>query len=145
VYSQKQESKSICKPIINKSKKIKAMTTQKNVFGTDLIIASIDPMTGFFRNGFCSTDLNDRGVHVIAAVVTDEFLKYSLSKGNDLISAYPESGFPGLRAGNVWCLCAMRWKEAYEAGVAPKVILEATNIQALDYVDLEILKKMRQD
>ena len=119
--------------------------SQKNVLGTDLKLASIDPITGFFRTGFCATDQNDRGVHVVAAVVTDEFLKYSLSKGNDLISPYPASGFPGLKAGNVWCLCAMRWKEALEAGVAPPVILEATNIKALEYVTLKELKSKESE
>ncbi len=141
--SQSKKAIAICKPIVNTNPTVKLMqNNQKNVFGTDLELASKDPMTGFFRTGFCSTDQNDRGVHVVAAVVSDEFLKYSLSKGNDLISPYPESGFPGLKAGNIWCLCAMRWKESYDAGVAPKVILEATNIKALDYIDLKILKKM---
>ena len=115
-------------------------TTQRNVLGTDLQIASKNPLTGFYRTGFCSTDEKDRGVHVVAAVVTDEFLNYSLSRGNDLISPYPASGFPGLKAGNIWCLCAMRWKEALDAGVAPPVILEATNIKALQYITLEDLK-----
>lgn len=130
----------------NKNPKIKPMeTTQKNVLGSNLQVASIDPLTGFFRTGFCATDSNDRGVHVVAAVVTDEFLNYSLSQGNDLISAYPANGFPGLKAGNVWCLCALRWKEALKAGVAPPVILEATNIKALQYVTLEELKSKKID
>nr|WP_298391626.1 DUF2237 domain-containing protein [Flavobacterium sp.] len=116
---------------------------QLNVLGTELQLASLDPLTGFYRNGYCSTDANDRGVHVIAAVVTDEFLKYSLSKGNDLISAYPSSGFPGLKPGDVWCLCALRWKEALNAGVAPPVLLEATNSKALEYVTLEELNSKK--
>ncbi len=125
----------------NKNSKIKPMeTTQKNVLGTNLQLASLDPITGYFRTGFCATDSNDRGIHVVAAIVTDEFLNYSLSQGNDLISAYPANGFPGLKAGNVWCLCALRWKEALDAGVAPPVILEATNIKALDFVTLKELK-----
>lgn len=120
----------------------KPMTsTQKNVLGTELKLASIDPLTGYFRTGFCETDKNDRGSHVVAAVVTDAFLKYSLSQGNDLISPYPASGFPGLKAGDVWCLCALRWKEALKAGVAPPVILEATNRKALDYISLKELKE----
>ena len=141
-FSQtKSQAKENCLIITNKNSKIKPMeTTQKNVLGTDLQLASKDPITGFFRTGFCATDTNDRGVHVVAAVVTDAFLKYSLSQVNDLISPYPASGFPGLKAGNVWCLCAMRWKEALKAGVAPPVILEATNIKALEYVTLEELK-----
>ena len=147
VYAQnKPVVKENCVIVTNKNSKRKPMEiSQKNVLGTDLKLASIDPITGFFRTGFCATDQNDRGVHVVAAVVTDEFLKYSLSKGNDLISPYPSSGFPGLKAGNVWCLCAMRLKEALEAGVAPPVILEATNIKALEYVTLKELKSKESE
>lgn len=141
-FSQKQNNKENCIIETNKTK-FKMKDSQKNVLGTDLQLASIDPMTGFFRTGFCATYSNDRGIHVVAAVVTEEFLKYSLSQGNDLISAYPASGFPGLKAGNVWCLCALRWKEALKAGVAPPVILEATNIKALEYVTLEELKSKK--
>jgi hypothetical protein len=142
----KNQTKENCEIAINKNSKIKTMETiQKNVLGTDLQLASLDPITGFFRTGFCATDSNDHGVHVVAAVVTDEFLNYSLSKGNDLISAYPASGFPGLKAGNVWCLCAIRWKEALKAGFAPPVILEATNSKALEYVTLEELKSKKAE
>ncbi|WP_342694601.1 DUF2237 domain-containing protein [Flavobacterium aureirubrum] len=141
VFSQKKTAQENCIITNNKDLKVKKMeTTQKNVLGTDLQLASKNPLTGFYRTGFCSTDEKDRGVHVVAAVVTDEFLNYSLSRGNDLISPYPASGFPGLKAGNIWCLCAMRWKEALDAGVAPPVILEATNIKALQYITLEDLK-----
>jgi uncharacterized protein len=136
------KNKVICLPEKNtKSEKVNMENSEKNVLGTALKLASIDPMTGYFRTGYCSTDQNDRGVHVVAAVVTDDFLQYSKAQGNDLISAYPASGFPGLKAGNVWCLCALRWKEALAAGVAPPVILEATNVKALDFVSLDILKK----
>jgi uncharacterized protein len=125
-------------------KEIKKMeTTQKNVLGTDLTLASIDPITGFFRTGYCNTDANDRGLHVVAAVVTDAFLLYSKANGNDLITPYPANNFTGLKAGNVWCLCVLRWKEALEAGVAPPVILEATNIKALEFVTLEQLKSKK--
>lgn len=138
---KKKEIRENCLIVKDKNTKLKKMeTTQKNVLGTELQLASKDPITGYFRTGFCVTDSNDRGIHVVAAIVTDEFLNYSLSQGNDLISAYPASGFPGLKAGNVWCLCAMRWKEALDAGVAPPVILEATNIKALNYVTLKQLK-----
>lgn len=113
---------------------------QKNVLGSDLILASTDPLTGFYRTGFCATDANDGGVHVVAAVVTDAFLKYSLSQGNDLITPNPANGFPGLKVGNVWCLCALRWKEALQAGVAPPVLLEATNSKALEYISIKDLK-----
>lgn len=113
---------------------------QKNVLGSDLILASTDPLTGFYRTGFCVTDANDRGIHVVAAVVTDAFLRYSLSQGNDLITPNPANGFPGLKVGNVWCLCALRWKEALQAGVAPPVLLEATNNKALEYISIKDLK-----
>ena len=138
---KKVQTKTNCGTISNKDSTIKKMeNSQKNVLGTDLKLASIDPMTGYFRTGYCNTDANDRGLHVVAAVVTDKFLQYSLSQGNDLISPYPASGFPGLKAGDVWCLCALRWKEALAAGVAPPVILEATNIKALEYITLEELQ-----
>ncbi len=133
-----------CGNTANKNVKIKSMETlQKNVLGTELKLASTDPLTGFFRNGFCSTDSKDRGVHVVAAVLTDEFLQYSKSQGNDLITPFPEFGFPGLKAGNTWCLCALRWKEAYDAGVAPPVVLEATNIKALEFVTLKQLQSKK--
>lgn len=112
----------------------------KNVLGTDLKIAGTDPVTGYYRDGFCSTGAEDRGVHVVAAVLTDEFLQYSKSQGNDLITPFPAYGFPGLKANDKWCLCASRWKEAYDAGVAPPVILEATHEKALEFATLEALK-----
>ena len=96
-------------------------------------------MTGYYRDGYCRTDASDRGVHVVAAVVTDEFLDFTKSKGNDL-STPRGSSFPGLRAGDRWCLCALRWKEAFEAGKAPLVDLNATHESALKYVTLEQLK-----
>jgi uncharacterized protein len=123
----------------------KMTNTQKNVLGTDLKLASIDPMTGYFRTGYCNTDANDRGLHVVAAVVTKEFLEYSKLQGNDLMTAYPASNFPGLKPGNVWCLCVLRWKEALDAGVAPPVIFEATNIKALEYVSLAELTAHKAD
>lgn len=137
----KAQSKKNCIIETNKNATRKPMEKiQKNVLGTELILASKDPLTGFFRTGFCDTDASDRGVHVVAAVVTDAFLEYSLSKGNDLITPYPASGFPGLKSGNIWCLCVLRWKEALKAGVAPPVILEATNSKALEYVSLKDLQ-----
>jgi uncharacterized protein len=140
----KNANKENCLIVSDKSHKINKMErNQKNVLGTSLALASLDPFTGYYRNGYCSTDANDRGVHVVAAVVTDEFLQYSLSQGNDLISPYPLSGFPGLKPGDVWCLCALRWREAYNAGVAPPVILEATNAKALDYVTLKQLESKK--
>jgi uncharacterized protein len=139
-------AQSIKKPVncaIKKEETNKTIKTKKmelNVLGTELKLASIDPLTGFYRTGYCNTGENDRGIHVVAAVLTDEFLQYSLSKGNDLITPNPSYGFPGLKEGNVWCLCAARWKEALEAGVAPPVMLEATNIKALEIISLDILK-----
>jgi len=115
-------------------------STNKNVLGTPLQIAGTNPLTGFFRDGFCCTGPQDSGKHVVAAIVTDVFLEFSLAMGNDLISPYPASNFPGLKAGNKWCLCVSRWKEAFDAGLAPPVILEATHENALLYASLEELK-----
>ncbi len=111
-----------------------------NVLGTALVPCSYDPLTGYFRDGCCNTDEHDRGSHVICAKVTQEFLDFSLRQGNDLITPRPEYRFQGLKAGDRWCLCALRWKQAFEAGVAPKVILESTHINALEYVTLEELQ-----
>ncbi len=112
-----------------------------NVFGEPLIACSTDPLTGFYRDGCCSTGVSDRGTHTVCAIVTEEFLQFSLSRGNDLITPRPEYRFPGLKPGDKWCLCALRWKEALNAGVAPKIILEATHERTTDYVPLEILVK----
>ena len=96
-------------------------------------------MTGFYRDGFCRTDEKDIGKHVVCVVVTAQFLHYSKSMGNDLTTPRPEYGFAGLQPGDQWCLCALRWKEAFEAGFAPKVVLEATDERALDYVSINDL------
>ena len=111
-----------------------------NVLGAELHACSFDPLTGFYRDGCCRTDANDRGSHVICARVTADFLAFSMTRGNDLITPRPEYRFAGLKPGDRWCLCALRWKEALEAGVAPPVHLEATHQKALDYVSLEDLK-----
>lgn len=111
-----------------------------NVLGGELESCSTDPMTGFTRNGCCDMHPHDAGVHVVCAVVTDSFLEYSKQQGNDLSTPRPEYGFAGLRAGDRWCLCASRWAEALEAGVAPKVVLEATHAQSLEWVDIADLK-----
>jgi len=111
-----------------------------NVLGTPLVPCSYDPLTGYFRDGCCNTDENDQGSHVICAKVTQEFLDFSLQQGNDLITPRPEYRFKGLKAGDRWCLCALRWREAYEAGAAPETVLESTHIRALDFVSLEQLK-----
>ena len=112
----------------------------KNILGTDLQACCFDPMTGFFRDGFCNTNQQDRGTHTVCAVVTKEFLDYTRSKGNDLSTPYPPH-FPGLKPGDGWCLCAMRWREAHEAGKAPPIKPEATHEKTLEYVPLEILEK----
>ena len=114
--------------------------TAKNVLGTPLVPCSYDPLTGYYRDGCCHTDENDQGSHVICARVTQAFLDFSASRGNDLVTPRPEHRFHGLRAGQRWCLCALRWKEALEAGVAPPVVLECTHARALDYVTLAQLR-----
>ena len=112
----------------------------KNVLGGELESCSADPLTGFFRDGCCNTGAGDAGVHVVCAVMTVEFLEFTANCGNDLTEPVPEFGFPGLKPRDQWCLCAARWEEARQGGVAPPVILEATHIAALEHVDLEDLK-----
>ncbi len=119
--------------------------TAKNVLGTTLKSCSTDPMTGFYRDGCCNTGGEDSGVHTICVRVTEEFLKFSRSRGNDLSTPRPEYGFPGLVPGDQWCLCAMRWKEAYDAGCAPQVLLESTHILTLEFVGLAALREHALD
>ena len=111
-----------------------------NVLGQPLQACSFDPLTGYFRDGCCNTSAEDTGTHVICARVTQAFLDFSLSRGNDLITPRPDYRFKGLKAGDRWCLCALRWREAWQAGVAPPVVLEATHQRALDFVTLEQLQ-----
>jgi hypothetical protein len=113
----------------------------ENVLGTPLQVHSTHPMTGFYRDGYCRTDAMDAGRHVVAAVLTQEFLDFTRLRGNDLQTPRPDYGFPGLKPGDRWCLCAQRWKEAEQAGVAPPVVLKSTHKRALDDIPLEILKK----
>jgi len=115
----------------------------KNVYGEELQNCCLDPLTGYFRDGFCKTNNQDIGTHVVCAKITDEFLNFTLSRGNDLISPAPQYNFRGLKAGDFWCLCALRWLEAHEAGKAPKINLKATNQKVLEYIDLETLEKYR--
>jgi len=112
----------------------------RNVLGTPLLTCGTDPLTGFYRDGCCHTGPEDRGRHVVCARVTREFLEYSAALGNDLITPRPEWGFPGLKPGDAWCLCASRWEEARRAGKAPPVVLEATHEKALELVSLADLK-----
>ena len=114
----------------------------KNVLGTDLKCCGTKPMTGYFRDGFCRTDQTDHGRHVVACIVDEEFLNYSLSVGNDLSSPNPLYNFPGLKPGDRWCVCALRWKQAFDNDSAPKVVLEATHEKSLEYVKLEDLISM---
>eukprot|EP00741_Cyanophora_paradoxa_P000230 tig00000402_g223.t1 len=118
---------------------------EKNVLGGDLERCCSDPPTGFYRDGFCATGPDDLGVHVVAAQVTAEFLEFTKARGNDLSTPRPQYRFPGLKPGSRWCLCASRWQEALEAGVAPPVVLAATHEKALEYTRLEDLKKHALD
>ena len=118
---------------------------QKNVFGEEIETCCESHITGFFRDGFCHTDDTDEGVHTICVSMTEDFLEFSKSKGNDLSTPRPEFNFPGLKEGDGWCLCAERWVEAYEVSMAPKLYIKRTNLRTLDIVPLEILKKFAID
>lgn len=113
----------------------------KNVLGGELLACSYAPLTGYFRDGCCRTGAGDTGTHVVCARVTEEFLAFSRERGNDLSTPRPEFRFAGLKPGDRWCLCATRWLEAWEAGVAPRVVLEATHERVLDFVALSSLKR----
>ena len=115
------------------------MEPDVNVVGGELLPCSTDPVTGFYRNGCCSTGPEDLGSHTVCVVLTADFLEFSKSVGNDLSTPRPEWGFAGLRPGDRWCLCASRWLEAHEAGHAPAVVLGATHARALDVVPIELL------
>ena len=119
----------------------KAAQQALNVLDQPLAPCSLDPVTGFYRDGCCNTGYDDVGIHVVCVRVTREFLEFSRKRGNDLTTPVPAAGFPGLRPGNQWCLCAGRWKEALDAGVAPPVILAATHEEALAVVPLAELKR----
>lgn len=112
----------------------------KNVLGSDLQTCSLSPRTGFYRNGCCDTGAGDMGVHTVCVELTAEFLEFSKAKGNDLSTPIPQYDFPGLKPGDRWCLCAPRWKEAFDAGMAPRVFLEATHMATLEFASLEELE-----
>lgn len=116
------------------------MSEAKNVLGTELKVCCTSPMTGFYRDGKCNTGGGDFGAHVVCAQMTEEFLAFTQSQGNDLSTPAPMFNFPGLKPGDRWCLCAPRWKEAMDAGVAPPVVLESTHASALEYVSLSELQ-----
>lgn len=117
----------------------------RNVLGEPLETCSLEPMTGFFRDGCCDTSREDRGSHTVCALVTASFLEFSKSRGNDLSTPVPEYGFPGLQPGDRWCLCAPRWREAFEAQCAPRVVLRATHHGALEHCTLADLKRFAVD
>ena len=117
--------------------------TERNILGQELKSCCKKPMTGFFRDGFCRTGNTDHGVHVVCAIITEKFLKFTKSCGNDLSTPNSSYGFPGLKPGDKWCLCASRWKEAWKAGVAPLVDIEATHEKVLQIIDKELLLKYR--
>lgn len=120
-------------------------SNEKNVLGGPLQPCCFDPLTGIYRDGFCHTDRNDIGQHVVCARVTGDFLKFSLEQGNDLITPNQAHNFPGLKEGDQWCLCAQRWKQAYEAGVAPPVYLRSTHEKALEMISFGALKSKALD
>lgn len=117
----------------------------RNVLGGELQACCYSPKTGFYRDGFCHTGPEDMGSHTVCVEVNDMFLAFSKSRGNDLTTPYPEFGFPGLKAGDRWCLCAARWLEAFDAGHAPKVVLAACHERALEIVPLDALKSKALD
>ncbi len=120
-------------------------TIKLNVFNEPLQSCRDEPKTGFFRDGYCRTDEHDFGRHVVCAIVSQKFLDFTLELGNDLITPRAESSFPGLKATDRWCLCAIRWREAYEAGCAPKIDLSATDIKALEFIPIEVLKEFSHE
>ena len=119
--------------------------SQKNVFGDPIKPCSKFPMTGFYRDGCCHTGEDDVGQHTVCIIATESFLEFSREAGNDLSEPHPELDFPGLIEGDRWCLCALRWVEAFEVGCAPKVILSATHESILNHVPLEVLKEFAAD
>ena len=121
------------------------MPDDKNVFGEELETCSLSPMTGFFRDGCCRSDDQDLGMHVVCTEVTEEFLEFSKSAGNDLSTPRPEFDFPGLKPGDRWCVCALRWKEAMDNGAAPPVILASTHESVLEVISIEDLKRHSLD
>ncbi|HEY7672490.1 MAG TPA: DUF2237 domain-containing protein [Gammaproteobacteria bacterium] len=121
------------------------MDASVNVFGDVLETCNEGPVTGFFRDGCCNTSDADAGSHTVCVQVTKEFLEFSRFRGNDLSTPRPEFGFPGLKPGDRWCLCAARWKEAYDAGMAPRVYLRSTHQRALEIVSLEIMRGFAAD
>jgi len=121
------------------------MDESRNVLGGELQPCSGDPVTGFYRDGCCNTGLGDVGSHTVCAVLSEEFLAHQRSVGNDLSSPRPEYGFAGLKPGDRWCVCASRWRQAYDAGAASPVILAATHVRALEFIPLDALREHAAD
>lgn len=121
------------------------MEPQSNVHGDPLEVCSLEPLTGFYRDGFCNTGPDDLGSHTVCTVVTAEFLDHQRQVGNDLVTPMPAHGFPGLQPGDRWAVCAARWMQSYQAGVEAPVVLRATNIEALDHVPLDALEACAAD
>jgi uncharacterized protein (DUF2237 family) len=121
------------------------MTAELNALGTELELCCLDPLTGFLRDGNCSTGPQDLGSHTVCVQTDETFLEFSRSTGNDLGTPMPEYGFPGLKPGDKWCVCASRWLQAYDAGCAPSVYLRSTHERALEVIDLDMLKKYARD
>jgi len=124
---------------------VSAMDPTVNVFGEEIISCSDRPNTGFFRDGCCNTSDDDVGSHTVCVEVTKDFLEFSRFRGNDLSTPRPEFQFPGLKPGDRWCLCAARWLEAHQQGMAPRVVLRGTHQRALEVVSLDVLKKFAVD
>lgn len=124
---------------VDNPKRIQNKELAKNIMNEPLQTCCNAPQTGFFRDGFCHFDDNDYGVHLICAVMTDEYLAYSKSQGNDLITANPERHFPGLKKGDKWCLCVSRWEEAYKVGLAPRIDIQATHAKVSQMIPIEVL------
>ena len=118
---------------------------QLNIFHESLEECSINPLTGFLRTGCCETNDNDQGTHTVCALMDKEFLQFSFNQGNDLITPMPEYNFLGLKPGDKWCLCANRWLEAFDAGVAPRIFAKATNLKTLDIISMDKIKKFALD
>ena len=117
------------------------LVTALNIIGEPLEICSCQPMTGWHRDGFCKTDLADEGKHIVCCIMSESFLRYSKAQGNDLTTSIPRFGFNGLKPGDHWCLCALRWKQAYEDGMAPLVDIKSTALEALEIINKEFLLK----
>ncbi|HEY9671338.1 MAG TPA: DUF2237 domain-containing protein [Waterburya sp.] len=126
-------------------KEVTVMTNARNVLGGELETCCTSPMTGFYRDGQCNTGAGDFGAHVVCAQMTEEFLAFTKSRGNDLSTPVPAFDFPGLKPGDRWCLCALRWKEALDAGAAPPLVLSATHASAVEYVSLAELQQYALD